>query len=868
MIALLPNSNSHRPAHDAGAMGSRMMARSGMVRSLGPLLALTLLAPSPARAQAPQARRLEADLERVGMSVRSTLGAIEDPVRGRIVSAILRGPVSADALRAMGVDVGTQVGDVTTVRMPLSAAPQVARLAGVDAIRLALPIQLHHDLSIPDTRANLKRTQSPTLAGFNGNNVVIGIVDSGIQYQHDDFKNPDGTTRLISIWDQNGAGSPPVPYGYGTECSQAQINAGTCSEVDVEGHGTHTTGSAAGDGSATGNSVAAFKYVGMANKAAIIMVKTDFTDAGLIDGASYIFARAAALGQPAVVNMSLGTNLGPHDGSLDLELGLNALVGPGKIIVASAGNEQTLKEHGHLTSKAALDSLTFAVPTYAGSAANDFFLLDGWYEGTDNYTVTLISPTGLTFGPLAKGAFLNGANLTDGRVYMENNYISTNNGDVNVYIEVSDISSAPRPKAGGWKVIMTPVSVPSAGAVHFWSYSQLSPTYPAGYFATKFDPDVTISAPGSADSVICVGAHVTKGSWTSSAPGQAGPWAFTPAEILNQLCSFSSNGPRRDGVLKPDLTAPGSAIASALSTSWVAGGAGAGWNPVLAVDDGKHAVLQGTSMAAPHVTGAIAMMLQQNPNLNPTIARSILTQNARRDAAVIAAGAVPNKKFGWGKLDLTNVLPNVDTTAPSITLTRPNGGESFIISSADTIKWSAGDNVGVTGIDLEYSHDNGLNWNPVASGLPNSGKYFWIVPGTPTTQAKVRATAHDTQNQSQDVSNAVFVIETGTVGTPGTPLAFAVHHASPSPFTALTTIGFDLPPVSQAGAAAWPTSVRIFNLAGRLVRTTVKAALAPGPHVSVWDGRDEHGYLQPAGVYFIEVATSAQRGMVRAVFLR
>ena len=848
-----------------------MMARPGMVRSLGPLLALTLLAalaPSPARAQAPQSRRLEADLERVGASVRSTLGAIEDPVRGRIVSAILRGPVSADALRAMGVEVGTQVGDITTVRMPISAAPEVARLAGVEAIRLALPIQLHHDLSIPDTRANLKRTQSPPLAGFNGNNVVIGMIDSGIQYQHDDFKNPDGTTRLLSIWDQTTGGSPPVSYGYGNECTQAQINAGTCGEVDTEGHGTHTTGSAAGDGSATGNGVSAFKYVGMANKAAIIMVKTDFTDVGLIDGASYIFAKAAALGRPAVVNMSLGTNLGPHDGTLDLELGLNALVGPGKIIVASAGNEQTLKEHGHLTSKTVVDSLTFAVPSYAGSAGNDFFLLDGWYESTDNYTVTLISPTGITFGPLAKGGFLNGGNINDGRVYMENNYLSTNNGDANVYIEVSDLSAAPRPKAGGWKVIVTPVSVPSAGAVHFWSYSQLSPTYPTGYFATKFDPDMTVSAPGTADSVICVGAHVTKGSWVSSAPGQAGPWSFSPAEVLSHQCSFSSNGPRRDGVNKPDLTAPGSAIASALSTSWVAGGAAMGWDPVLAVDDGKHAVLQGTSMAAPHVTGAIAMMLQQNPNLSPTIARKILTQNARRDADVTAAGAPPNKKFGWGKLDLTNVLPNVDTTAPSITLTRPNGGEMFIIGSADTIKWSAGDNVGVTGIDLEYSDDNGLNWNPVASGLPNTGTYFWIVPGTPTTQAKVRATAHDTQNQSQDVSNAVFSIGPGTVDTGSPPLAFAVRHASPSPFTALTTVGFDLPPVTQAGTAAWPTTVRIFNLAGRLVRTTVKAGLAPGPHVSVWDGRDEHGYLQPAGVYFIEVATTAQRGVVRAVFLR
>lgn len=841
------------------------MTLAGIRRALGAIVLALLALPNAARAQVSPARQLTTDLGRIDSSIRATLAQSDDPVRGRIVTAILRGPVSVGALRAMGVDVGTQAGGVTTVRMPLGAAPEVARLPGVESIRLALPIKLHHDLSIPDTRANLKRTQSPTLAGFNGNNVIVGMIDSGIEYQHDDFKNPDGTTRIYSIWDQNGSGSAPSPYGYGNECTQAQINAGTCSENDTEGHGTHTSGSAAGDGSATGNGVTQYKYVGMANKATIIMVKTDFTDAGLIDGASYIFDRAQSLGRPAVINMSLGTNLGPHDGTLDLELGLDALVGTGKIIVASAGNEQTSKEHGRLNSTVAIDSLTFLVPAYAGSAASDFFLLDGWYEGTDNYTVTLTSPTGLTFGPVAKGTILNGATNTDGHVYIEN-LVSANNGDVNVYIEVSDLSGSPRPKSGGWRVRVTPVSVTSPGQVHFWSYSNLSPTYPDAIFSTHFDSDVTIGAPATADSIISVGAHTTKASWTSSAPGQPGPFAFVPSEVVNQLCTFSANGPRRDGVMKPDLTAPGSAIASALSTAWVA--AGTTWQPILAVDDGKHAVLEGTSMAAPHVTGAIAMMLQQNPSLNPTQARAILTANTRRDAPVTAAGAVPNKKFGWGKLDLTNVVPNVDTIAPSMAVVRPNGGETFVIGTQDTIRWSASDNILVTGIDLEYSSDNGLNWDPIASGLANSGSYLWTVPDTPSTQAKVRATAHDSQNQTQDVSNALFTIATGTVDTTSPPLSFAVRRPTPSPFTGTTAIGFDLPEITLAGLTKWPTTVKIFNVAGRLVRTAVEADLVPGPHTAAWDGRDERGFLQPAGVYFIEVATSAQRGMVRAVFLR
>ncbi len=842
--------------------------RHSIAPSIAALLGSLALA-MPANAQSPLSASLQADVARLSNSVRARLASLDDPLRGRIVTALLRGPVSANALRAMGVTVGTQAGGVTTVQMPLSAAPQVARLAGVEAIRLVTPIQLDNDLSIPDTRANLKRTQVPPYLGFNGNGVIVGEVDSGIEYQHDDFKNPDGTTRVLWIWDQTGSGTPPF-FGYGNECTQAQINAGTCTETDVEGHGTHTAGTAAGDGSATGNGVPSGKYSGMANKASIIMVKTNFTDAGIIDGVNYIFQKAASLGMPAVVNLSLGTNLGPHDGTSDMELALQALVGTGKLIVASAGNDAADQQHGVLTAKAAMDSLTFAVPAYAGTAGsgNDYFLIDGWYKGTDNFTITLVSPTGITVGPLAKGSSVIGSNFADGQIYMENGVSPVNNGDVNIYFEISDLNGHPNPRAGGWRIRITPVSVAgaSAGQIHMWSYSNLSPTYPRGVFATKFSSDITVGSPSTADSILCVGAHTTKPVWASPGP-PAGNYSFVPAEVLNAICSFSSNGPRRDGVMKPDLTAPGSAIASALSTAWVAQGSAGGYSAVLGVDDGKHVVLQGTSMAAPHVTGAIAMMLQQNPNLNPTLARQLLTANTRRDTQVTNAGAVPNKKFGWGKLDLTNVLPNVDTIAPTVTVNKPNGGEVWSVGAQDTILWTAGDNIAVTAVDLAYTPDNGLNWNPIATGLANSGSFVWTVPNDPSTQAKVRATAHDSQNQTQDLSNAVFTIS-ATTGVGGGPaLAFAVHHPVPSPFTGSTSIGFDLP-AAPAGQATWHTTARIYNLAGKLVRTALSAELLPGPHTAVWDGKDEHGVSQPSGVYFIAVETSQHHGEARAVYLR
>lgn len=842
---------------------------------LSPILALAalVLAGSPVAAQSPRSvHSTEGDVERIAKSALGHHKSHEDRSGGRLVDVMVRGPVSRDAIRAMGGEVNSVAGGIMTVRLPLSAAAQVARLPGVTSLKLALPLEKHNDLGVVDDKANLKRTSDAAPAGWSGSNVIVGIVDTGIQYQHDDFKNPDGTTRILAIWDQNAGGTPPPGFAYGNECTEAQINAGTCAQTDGEGHGTHVAGIAAGDGSATGNAVPQFKYAGMANKASIIMVKTTFTDVGLLNGVDYIFQKAALLGRPAVINLSLGTNLGPHDGTSDLEAGLQALVGPGRIVVASAGNAATSGTHARLTSTgAAADSTNFSVPVYSGSAQNDFYLLDGWYEGSDNYRVTLISPTGKVFGPVNKGALYaspgSGADPqnADGRVYIENGVTAATNADANVYIEVNDLSGAPRPRNGTWKVRVTPVSVVSTGKVHFWSYSNLTPSYPDGTFITRQTADETVSAPATADSVIAVAAHVTRSSWTSSAPGQPGPWGF--GQTLNTIATFSSNGPRRDGATKPDLSAPGSAIASALSTTWAAAGAAAGYDPRQAVDDGVHAVMQGTSMAAPMVTGAVAMMLQQDPTMGPTLARQRLTTGARVDAQVTAAGAVPNKKWGAGKLDLGSILPNVDTVAPTVVLTRPDGGETFVASTNEAINWNASDNVGVTSVTLESSIDGGLNWDPLAAGLANSGTYLWSVPNTTSATALVRITAFDTQNQAVDQSNAAFAI-TSIVDSGSPALAFAVHKPTPSPFNSVTSIGFALPAVAGAPSGTWPVKVRIFNLAGRLVRTPVDASLPPGGHVALWDGTDERGMRQAAGVYFVEVATPQHVGRVRAVYLR
>ena len=162
-------------------------------------------------------------------------------------------------------------------------------------------------------------------AGNAGTNIILGEVDTGIDWTSSDFKNPDGTTRILNIWDQNVPGTPPASFSYGTEWTAAQINAGTCTHHDIYGHGTHVMGTAAGNGSATGNGQPAFQFMGMAPRADIIVVATDFTTASILDGVNYIFQKAAAAGKNAVVNLSLGTQYGAHDGSEVFDTAIDAM---------------------------------------------------------------------------------------------------------------------------------------------------------------------------------------------------------------------------------------------------------------------------------------------------------------------------------------------------------------------------------------------------------------------------------------------------------------------------------------------------------------------------------------------------------------
>jgi hypothetical protein len=188
----------------------------------------------------------------------------------------------------------------------------------------------------------------------------------------------------------------------------------------------------------------------------------------------------------------------------------------------------------------------------------------------------------------------------------------------------------------------------------------------------------------------------------------------------------------------------------------------------------------------------------------------------------------------------------VDGAAPVADLTSPNGGESWTVGDLHAVTWTASDNIAVTGIDLDFSNDDGVTWVSVAVGEANDGSYDWTVPNDATVLARLRVTAHDAAGHSTaDPSDATFTIaaQSGVAFLPATLARPLVLQNRPNPFNPTTRIGFGLP---VAGAAR----LAIYSLEGRLVRTLADRVFPSGYSELSWDGRGDDGSAQPSGVYF------------------
>lgn len=603
--------------------------------------------------------------------LRGPLGAYQGRKRlaGReALSLHLRTSASREELEALGARVRTlRNGRATVTVLPenlpaLAASPEVFSIA---VPRLAHPVL---SKSLPDTGIPLLRTVSNgSFTGATGAGVVVGIVDSGIDIDHPNFDDAQGNTRIAFLWDQTGAATPhPAPYGYGTECTAADIDGGLCTEHDEAsafGHGTHVAGTAAGNGAAPDENGTPWKHVGVAPESTIVFVKTSFQTDDIIDALEYIFTKADQLGLPAVINLSLGSELGAHDGTDPMEETIDDLVTaqPGRAVVVAAGNSRGDATHAQANATLNVNEAgpRFVVPSYtpATGAGNDLVLISGYYRDSDAVTVQLISPSGEAYNrSLTNFGCSTEINGFDGTVQICNSRSSNLDQSTTaneIVIVVYDKLATKAPKAGTWKINLTGDTISGTGEVDFWVTSRLgADSSKAASFSTLVDTSETLGIPGTSAQAITVGAHVTRVCWEDS---NGGSQIYSSPPSVGDIAPFSSFGPTRDGRAKPEISAPGMGIVAPLADEVRNAVINAGYGFIVITDD--YLLLQGTSMAAPHVTGAVALLLQADPAATNATLRSRLSSSARDDAFTRAydSGLLPfasNHSFGSGKLDL------------------------------------------------------------------------------------------------------------------------------------------------------------------------------------------------------------------------
>ena len=462
---------------------------------------------------------------------------------------------------------------------------------------------------------------------LKGRGVLLGIIDSGINYFHPDFRNDDGTTRIAYLWDQTISGNPPEGFLTGTEYTRAQINealnAPTQAEGlrivpsrDINGHGTHVAGIAGGNGRSGGND-----RIGAAPEAEFIIVKLGQPDfegfvrnIEIMLAVRYVLERAQLLGKPVAINISIGMSNGPHDSTALLEQYLDdaATVWKNNIVVGM-GNEGNARNH---TAGSVVEGGTTEFQFQIASNVSQYNL-SLWHNNIDQIDIEIVDPSGRRTPRIVYSAGPQSFTLLGTKVYATFSGPSPLSGDIEFALLLTSSDLGDNIASGPWTVVVYGEEIVD-GRFDVWG-----PTTESGgndnYFLTPI-VETSLTTPSTARLVVSVGAY---------------------NQITGQIAPFSGRGyGRNNEVIKPEIVAPGVDILSASHTSF------------------GYRSLSGTSMATPHVTGGIALIMEwgivqnNNPFLYGENLKTYLIRGATRDSGV----AYPSPIWGYGKLCISRSL--------------------------------------------------------------------------------------------------------------------------------------------------------------------------------------------------------------------
>ncbi|HEY9649329.1 MAG TPA: S8 family serine peptidase, partial [Coleofasciculaceae cyanobacterium] len=333
-----------------------------------------------------------------------------------------------DHLTQYGIRVNQSTGSVRTAFLPLESLDPLSEEPAVNRIIPSRYLKLRMDVA-PE---KVKLPEFKTKTGLTGKNVIIGVLDTGIDPNHPAFQG-----RILRIWDQTLPGSGVPEGGYGAEFTDQQLTISR----DTEGHGTHVAGIAAG---------ADEPYGGVAPEAELLIVKSDLQDAHIADGIRYIFRVASELGRPAVVNLSLGGHFDAHDGSDALSQIIDAESGPGRIVCCAAGNEGNDNIHAQTTVSRRMRTMRFRSPDNLVG----FVLLNGWYPGSNSFEVSVRTPGGFVTpfqGVISTGNPAKEYSLPDALIQIVTPGPDPANGDHNFFVQILGAGGR-RVKGGVWQL--------------------------------------------------------------------------------------------------------------------------------------------------------------------------------------------------------------------------------------------------------------------------------------------------------------------------------------------------------------------------------------------------------------------------------
>jgi minor extracellular serine protease Vpr len=544
--------------------------------------------------------------------------------------------------------IGNPIRNIVSIKVPIEDSEYASAIQGIEYLALAGKVNHQLDKAVHDVRADSVQQGIGLPQGFQGKNVYIGVTDWGFDYTHPAFYDSTlSQTRIIAAWDQFKTSGPhPQGFNYGTEHvgANALLAAGsdTANIYSYSTHGTHVASIAGGCGAGT-------TYRGVAYDANFLFVTFLVDEAAVLDAWEWMYQKAQAAGKRLVINMSWGLyHFGTLDGNSLLSQAITAYSDLGVVFVNSAGNNGNV--NFHLKKTFNNDQLNSKIDFYSYAANANMWgqSIHAWGEVghafSNGIVVKNASNTTLVESPFYS------TNVTN--TYIDTFLVA---GADTIFYNIAADSAHPlnqkpqmrlRVKCTNTSLKILLKSTAVDGTVNYWNVTELTtdvgnwgmPFSYSGTGTTPGDADHGISEPSCSDDVISVAAYA--------------PSYLTPggASVGGGLASFSSHGPRYDGVMKPDIAAPGVSICSAISSF-----TDANYTTISSLTFNNktydYAKFSGTSMSGPVVAGVCALILEANPWLTAAQVKQLIKETARTDNFTGVIPALGSPLWGMGKLN-------------------------------------------------------------------------------------------------------------------------------------------------------------------------------------------------------------------------